>query len=493
MNKKYLQLFLSATIILFIYSLIHRIPDVDDGWLGELAYFQAKLGYVKSELMRGITMQEFRNICHHKFLSIQGGWLINVFGFSLYTLKSLSLMYLAIFILAFLLYAHQKAVSKENLLLFISLFFGNALIFEFSFIYRPEIPVMALGFLSYMCVEFSIDRSKTNYYIIILGGLFAGLAVATHLNGIVFPAAGFLLLLFNKKFKSAFVFGLATLPTMAIYFYDFRSLSDFKFWSYQMNNSPSIERLSDMPLVFKLLHNIRTEHLRFFHSPIEISFSVLMIIVFSFSYKSLKQYRSLIIYVAILIISITLFSVHKTSKYAIIYLPYLMLLVTYAIQFIYDKRNNITLFNKTLNRKVAINFCTMLLLFYFISNSIFNVMLCREKFSASQNSDLVAKYIPEKTSNLRIIAPMTFLFNEIDSFKSIQGEMYYTEMQKTDTSLYQKVFLETTKRFNIDYIILSAPHIELLGMNNCPASIYNAAGFEEVAKTDKLLIVKRMR
>ena len=87
MNKKYLQFFLGSTILLFIYSLIHRIPDVDDGWIGDLAYFQAKLGYAKSELMRGITMLEIRHVCHHKFLTIQGGWFVNLFGWSLYTLK----------------------------------------------------------------------------------------------------------------------------------------------------------------------------------------------------------------------------------------------------------------------------------------------------------------------------------------------------------------------------------------------------------------------
>ena len=268
MNKKFLQFFLVSTILLYIYSLIHRIADVDDAWVGEFAYFQAKLGYAKSELMRGVTMQEIRHVCHHKFLTIQGGWFVNLFGWSLYTLKSVSLMYLLIFIGSFCYYAKSKSLSKEIILLFFSLLMANALIFEFSFIYRPELPVMAIGFLSFIFLEKSLEQKNKTLFNATIAGLFAGLCVATHLNGVVFPVAGFLLLAMNKKFLPAFVFGVFTLPTIAIYFYDFRSMSDFAFWSYQMNNSPSIDTLPDMPLALKFLNNILSEHKRFFHTQI---------------------------------------------------------------------------------------------------------------------------------------------------------------------------------------------------------------------------------
>ena len=493
MNKKYLQFFLGSTILLFIYSLIHRIPDVDDGWIGDLAYFQAKLGYAKSELMRGITMLEIRHVCHHKFLTIQGGWFVNLFGWSLYTLKSVSLMYLIIFISSFCYYAKSKSLSQESMLLFFSLLLSNALIFEFSFIYRPELPVMAIGFLSFIFLEKSLEQQNRILVNAAIAGLFAGLCVATHLNGIVFPISGFLLLAMNKKFLPAFIFGIFTLPTIAIYFYDFRSMSDFALWSYQMNNNPSIDTLPDMPLALKFLNNILSEHKRFFHSPIEVSFSILMIVVFAFSFKKLKQNKTLLLYSLILIVTLTLFSVHKSSKYAIIYLPYLMLLVTYGLQIIYDKRNELYLFKLRINHKFATVTCTILLLFYFSANSFFNIRLCSDKFYPKQNSDIVKTYIHENTHDLRIVAPMTFIFNEIDSFKSIQGEMYYTEMQKKDTSLFQSGFLQATKKFHIDYILLSPPHIELLGMNNCPNEVYRNSGFELLSNSDKLLIIKRIK
>ncbi len=493
MNKKYLQYFLVSTIILYIYSLIHRIADVDDAWVGELAYFQSKLGFARSELMRGVTMQEIRHVCHHKFLTIQGGWFVNLFGWSLYTLKSVSLMYFLIFIGSFWHYAKSKSLSKESIILFFSLLMANALVFEFSFIYRPELPVMALGFLSFIFLEKSFEQKNKILFNAAIAGLFAGLCVATHLNGVVFPVAGFLLLALNKKFLPAFIFGIFTLPTIAIYFYDFRSMSDFAFWSYQMNNIPSIDESPNKSLAMRILFNFLTEHKRFFHSPIELSFTLLLIFVFSFTISFLKKYKLILMYSFILIMTISLFSVHKSSKYSIIYLPYLMLLVTYGLQIIHDKRNELQIFNQPINHKFAIGFSTVLLLFYFTANSVFNVRLCSDKFYPKQNSDIVKSYIHENTSSLRIVAPMTFIFNEIDSFKSIQGEMYYTEMQKKDTTLYQLGFLQATKKYHIDYILLSPPHIEMLGMKNCAKEVYKNSGFELLLNSDKLVIIKRIK
>jgi len=491
MNKKQLQYFLWITVSLFIYSLIKRIPDVDDAWVGELAYFQAKLGFARSELMRGLTMLEIRHICHHKFLTIQGGWFVNLFGWSLYSLKSVSLFYLFIFVTSFIYYAKSKSLSNDFIILFFSLFLANALVFEFSFIYRPEIPVMTLGFLSFIFLERSLEQLNQKTICIILSGLFAGLSVATHLNGLVFPVAGFIILMTQKKYWPAFLFGIFTLPTIAIYFYDFHSLADFKFWSYQMNNIPSLEGVSNRPLAMKILYNLLSEHMRFFHSPIEQSLTLLMLFVFALSSNFLKKYKLLLRYSFILVITIALFSIHKTSKYSIIYFPYLMLLVAYGIHFIYDNRNKIRIFKKHVGHKLAAGICTVLLLFYFSANSFFNIRLCLTKFSPKQNSDLAARYIPEKNSGLRIIAPMTFIFNEIDSFKSIQGEMYYTEMQKSDSSLYRGGFLDATKKFNIDYIILSEAHIKLLGINDCSPEILSKHGFEQLLHTDEMVILKR--
>ena len=71
-SKKILipSLFLFTAV--FLYSLWERIPDIDDAWIGEYAYWFAKDGYVHSELMRGINMQETNFVVHHKLFNLNG-------------------------------------------------------------------------------------------------------------------------------------------------------------------------------------------------------------------------------------------------------------------------------------------------------------------------------------------------------------------------------------------------------------------------------------
>ena len=108
MYKKLIYILLGSTILLFLYSLWQRIPDADDGWLGEHAYWLAKFGYVKSELMRGITEQEIRLLLHHKLFIALGALSIKLFGLNLYILKTISLLFLLIFFRLFYWFTVQK-------------------------------------------------------------------------------------------------------------------------------------------------------------------------------------------------------------------------------------------------------------------------------------------------------------------------------------------------------------------------------------------------
>ena len=230
MKYHIIKLLLLATILLFLYSLINRPPDDDDAWFGEHAYSQSKLGFVKSELMNGITYMNDRFLCHHKLLTLQGAFLINIFGFSVYTFKIISLIYLSIFIILFYFHTYIKRFTPLEFWLSLLLFFANNLIFNWSFTFRPEIAVMTLGFISYLFIVKVLNNNQRSYLFAGLGGLFAGLCVSTHLNGLIFPIAGVLLLLWNKKYFQSIVFGFSTIPTILIYFYDFTSKFNLKEW-----------------------------------------------------------------------------------------------------------------------------------------------------------------------------------------------------------------------------------------------------------------------
>jgi hypothetical protein len=479
--------------LLFIYSLVQRPPDIDDAWLGEHAYWQAKLGYVKSELMHGITQQETRFLCHHKLLTLQGALFIQVAGFSVYSLKSLSLVYFLVFIYIFYSYAYKKLLTPLEFWFSLLLLISNALVFQFADVFRPEIPVMTLGFVSYIFVEKTLKPGRNTLLLASVGGLFAGLCVATHLNGIVFPIAGFLLLIWNRKFLHGLIFGLSTIPAVSIYFYDFTAKYNLRFWLYQLNETPSHDRISNLPYGLTYLNNLLNEHLRFFHGPLEISFTILFIVSIIFLYRHLKIHRNLIRYTILLAISLAIFSVHKSSKYMIIYLPYLILLVSPVItKLFYEKDKGQILFGKLTYGNARI-IMSCIIIAYLSVNIYFDIQIATKKYQPEAFEQLVDTYVDVSAGQSGIVAPMEFIFYGMDRFKSIQSELCYTEMQKSNPSIYGKDFLNLASSYEREYIILSEKFIGELGMDKITAIELLECNYEILYRDKTLMILKKIK
>ena len=97
-TKKYLLPAIILFALVYAFGLWERSPDIDDAWLGEYAYWMAEDGYCHSELMRGLTLQEERFLVHHKLFNLHGALFVKMFGYSLPTLKSVTLVYFFLFI-----------------------------------------------------------------------------------------------------------------------------------------------------------------------------------------------------------------------------------------------------------------------------------------------------------------------------------------------------------------------------------------------------------
>ena len=162
LSRRFLLPLFLIILVIFIYSLWDRSADIDDAWIGEYAYWLAEEGYVHSELMRGINLQEELFVVHHKLFSFHGALFIRIFGFSLYSLKAVSLVYFLVFVILFYFYTvrWKRLFSKDDLLFALFLIFIFPLIFKFSFLYRPEIMMMTFGFSGYILLEKYIESSN---------------------------------------------------------------------------------------------------------------------------------------------------------------------------------------------------------------------------------------------------------------------------------------------------------------------------------------------
>ncbi|MCO5256624.1 MAG: glycosyltransferase family 39 protein [Lentimicrobium sp.] len=478
---------LIAVALLYLYSLWHREPDVDDAWIGEHAYWLVEKGYVKSELMHGITNQHVRNIVHHKLFTLNGALFIVLFGFSLWTLKSVSLMWLMIFSIIFFITIRRKEGSPAAWFAML-LMAVNAFIFQYSFVYRPEIMVMTLGFISWLFLDQYLQNKKI--YTLIFSGIFAGLAASAHLNGLIFIMAGGLLLLWNRKLLPAIIFGLSVLPSLMIYFFDFTREYGFSYWLYQLNDAPALHKSSILPHSLSFFGKIFREHMRFFHSPAEISQSLLLLFCLILGYPFLKQKKALLRYFLLLVISLSLVAVHTTSKYMLMYMPFILYIITITFVHIYNGRKTEQKLLRGIQVKKAWPWAVALLFIYFSIGMIRNIQISTRKFDPGKHAELSNKYIDARQDTVRVIAPMDFIFNEIEHFGRIQGDLSFADMQKAGHDLHGKSFLKMADSLGIHYLLLSDHYLEKFGLDGFTVADFRSAGFTIAGKEENLQIIK---
>lgn len=485
--------FLPAVIVLtllFLYSLFGRIPDIDDAWIGEYAYWFAKDGYVHSELMRGVNSQEIKFVVHHKLFNFNGALFIKLFGFSLYSLKAVSLLYFIIFLWLLYFYTRKwkKIFNKNDFLLSLIIVFSFPWVFKYAFLYRPELMMMTLGFAGFILLEKYMDTLKGKKWLLFLAGILFGLSVVTHLNGLILAAAGFFLLVVNKRYFAVVIYGAGVLIASSLYFYDLTDISAIALWRHQFFESPSLDSLQGGAAWLKPIVNLLNEHMRYFHNLKIIVFSVFLISTVVTGYGYLVKNHTRLVQFAILVAIITgVIAMHKARQYFLLNFPYLLLLIVLTIKALHEGK--ISTF-KIGNRKQIGRLIFALCIIFIATSTYYNIALAVQKFSPGQNRELTLKYANNNASKMKIVAPMTFIFNEIEVYDQIQGELCYTELQKLDTTIYDQGFLKYANDFDRDLIMVSPIYQKALGIS----AYQEGDEFEHyyvLDKTEDLIVFKR--
>lgn len=482
---------LTAGIILYIYSLWGRIPDVDGAWIGENAYWLAKLGYAKSELMRGITSQDSLTIIHHKLFNLLGALLIKLFGFSTYTLKSISLF----FYIALIFLSYQYSVistsllSKKDWILFLLLMFYFPWAFKFSFVYRPEIMITTLGFAAFILLEKTINDKDKRFAPAWFAGILIGLAIATHLNGLVFAASGLFLLIWNRKYAKLLPYSVGVLMASSIYFYDYFQPGYFSFWYYQFFNSPTVTSVHEYPLLLEPLLNLFSEHLRYFHDMEIIVFTLFMLFNLTISFRFLyRKHKILTQFTILMFVFTAIITIHDTRKYILMNLPFILLSTVLAMKALREREFSYFYFN--LQQKTVYRISFSLMILYLAVSLGYNIRYSVKKFSPNQNREISLRYSGTNTKEMNIVAPMTFIFNEIEQYNRIQGEVCYTEFLKADSTLTGIKFLEKAESFNNELLIVTPYYQKLLGINGYLKD-KNYGDFTVIDKNEKFVVLKK--
>lgn len=486
-NIKFLKIVFLLLVGLYVYGLWARDADIDDAWIGEHAYWLAEEGFVKSELMRGIVNSEEYLIIHHKLLTLHGALFIKLFGFSVYSLKFVSLLYFFVFLLLFYKYTvnWKGLFSKSDFLFSLIILISFPWIFKFSFIFRPETMLMTFGFISFMLLEQVVQTENKHYFKSLLAGLMGGLSIATHLNGIIVFGTGFIILLLYKKFKETIPFVAAGIVGLSLYFYDFTRDYNFAYWLSQFSANPAMDGAIIKGLLWLPISNFLNEYLRYFLNPTIFVFTFFSVLSLLVGAKFLyKKHRFLFIYTLVSILLMATLIFHKYQQYILIFLP----LVVIIMVIVWKEMSNgkITFKSPFINKIIKPLFIVAFVCYVCVS--IFaNIELAVKKFSIDKNRNIAKTYISEDPSKLNIIAPMAFIFNEIEFFNRIHGEICYVEFQKTDPTVSGNGFFKKARSFDISYIILTPFYRNLLGLKHMNG-ISNTHGYKVLQDGDLLIL-----
>jgi hypothetical protein len=449
-RRRILLIILSLTFVVTIASMWHRYIFIDDCLFGEEAYWLAKEGVVKVKSFEGILGLENRTMVYHKLNILCGAAIIKLFGWSVYYLKIFTFIIYLLFFYVFYRFFRifrDRYEDQRLFLIAVMLIFTSPLMVYLTFTYRPEILVMFFGFISYFFLERHLQDSRIKW--LVFAGVSAGLAFFTHLNGMIFPIAGVVLLLFHRKYKSTLIFSAVAGLTCLLYTYDLWQGDNFHTFMYQIRNWPTLHfgktYLGNNVLNFitlKLMH-LFNEHQRFFWSEKVTVFSILFLGSLFIKFRTLRtKYRSLLIYTLTLIVALSLMSSHIAERYMMYYYPCMAIITALAIVTTFDHARRYVL-KSAFILLLALQFAFSALQFV----RIFQLNADYPKIQAE-----VLSHIPDKDP--KILAPDEFIFNNIVDHRLLSYHALKYYQDDIPTILSQDSILQRAAYLRADYIVL---------------------------------------
>ena len=398
----HLKWLVPVLILLTLATFYRRFPTGDDAWFAEQSYWLAKSGIVRSNYFKGMLFWDHHLLVSHKFFILIGSLVYSVFGISLYAFQSISFVAELILIALIYSYIRRRNLGKQAVWMLLFLIFGNISLVTMSFENRPEIILAVLGFASFLCLD------KSSKYWAALAGIFAGLALLTHLNGIVFVVAGFFLLVKTKRWLDVIFYSLTSFCISILYFLDVFLSEQFQLWYFQFTHDPAV--VSSLGLQHKLMVMLKFP-LIFVGSFKEVGVTLILGTFLFLNKSRLKELPKNVVYYLIFSV-FTLWIITKsiTGFYQLLFLPLLIVLILELMSF--------------LKSEYWLNKWTIFVFFLFSFIDIFGQVQLLNKIHKYP-------YLPEKYAEISKkiedkscgIVPLNFFFNGYDQF----GQLYCIE------------------------------------------------------------------
>jgi hypothetical protein len=409
--RRVYYLAIAGLAFLFAITLPYRIEHFDDAWCTEQTYWLLKEGHARSEMFRGIDFWHERLYVFHKAFVYAQVPVLWLFNFNVIGAKATSLIFSLVGLGLLLRYFRGQGEAQA---LALALYLGCGTLILFGFDNRPDTMAMAFGFASYLV----LSRSQLLAGQLVWAGVLAGVAVLAHLNGLIYPAAGALWLLWQYGWRQgwwrALMFGLAAGLTASLYVADALLDGRLDRLVYQFVHYHSAASNHSWASKWQVMTHY---HQTFFHSEGESFLSALLLLVLgvlAWRPATRPGLSPALRYLLLLLGLFWLLTKSNTAYYYLLFVPFMVVVVA---EYVLAAAPQLVAWQRTA--------VLGLLLLYPVGAGLRAYNLVRENHSypdtATENARL-ARYMPRHGSVA--VVPLDFFFNEMEHYRLRSLTMY---------------------------------------------------------------------
>ncbi|MBI1422060.1 MAG: hypothetical protein GC149_01255 [Gammaproteobacteria bacterium] len=439
----YVSIFVGLT--LYVAKMVFFTIHGDEPWFAEQAYWLVKDGVVRSEFFSSVLNYGTQQFAYHKLHIWIAALAIKLFGLSFLVLKIIALSFFCIFIVISRRYFyifHEKQ-AKHIFVVFLAFMFINTIALEMFFVYRPEIAIMCFGFISYLFVRKTM-YGRVEYSL--LAGIFAGLCALLHLNGVIFIAAGAVLLFASKKYQQLMWFCLAAMVVASFYFVDILPHHWSAYWM-QFRHDPAIPESKFS--VQSLLLQIVFEYERFFGHGYESGYGLLLLAVLIANGKTIwrqTELRYVLIYFLALTLVLAAISPGKKHYYLLFGIPYAGILISVTLWQAFSHIRNSS------RNKILTGFAVLYVLAN-IPHALAMINDGREEIPTPRVNTAAMKEFKIHDGD-KVLAPLSFIFNSLEQVNIHGVDAYFMRARRGMVVFSASTFFHEAKGTDRKFILL---------------------------------------
>ncbi len=444
--QKTFSLWLPRVLLLLAFAgmmitLIYRRDNFDDAWFGELAYFLANEGIIRSNLFADYLGWGDRVLMTHKLWVVLTALWIKIWGFSLYTVKTVALPF--VLVQVYLFYRNAPGSWLLTSLLYLTC----GVIVRYTFVSRPEVAMATFGFLSWYGLQQFRERKRLRW--LLLASVSAGVTALFHLQGAIFMSAGALWLIWCKDYRGMLVYSAVSFLTFLVYFTDVLVYDAWEAYFFQIANDPGTGALRNLPQKFYNLTEIPKMML---HSLGEIPTTLLTLGCLVLRRISGLKCSDLEKYLLLLAICFIILANQVFHHYFILFIPFML---TYCVETLYRVDSLSRQPSPELWFPKTRRWITALVILHFVSGFMYDGKLLIRNLRAeplsARNSRLQAILGDEPKT---VIAPQSFIFDNIEQLHIIGLIYYFHYNSHHSETLTPQLFFEDAQRKGVEAVIL---------------------------------------